>query len=348
MDDRTLGLYLSRILSGYHIFIFNNKKYKLIYPDISVKYEAEIYSQEEFDKNKYNDWITEEELVYVLIDMGIWTLNGDYELEKLEGKIEDAKIDLYKSYLNPKKSKSIQKTIDNLNKQYNRLYNLRHSLDHITVNGYCNQIKNEYIIMNSIYDLKNNPIFKEEAHLNTILLKNISEYLSSNNIDIKTFKTIARSSSWRNYWGANKNNLFEKPAINWTDEQRALVIMTKMYDNVYEHPDCPADIVIENDDMLDGWMISQKREIEKEKNKHRIEKTIPKHLNNAQEVFLMAGSKEEAQSIYSMNDTQSMGVIKERKNLLKQQGTISEQNLPDVKRDLILQSNEKRKQMTRK
>jgi hypothetical protein len=344
MEDKTLSLYLSRILSGFYIFIYNEKKYKLVYPDIHIKYEAEIYAQEEYDKNKYNEWIAEEDIVYFLIDLGMWTFDGENKLIKLETDIENIKIDLYKSFLNPTKQKTIRKQLGKLRNQYNNLYNIRHSLDHITLEGYCNSIKNDYILSNSIYNSNEDLVFSGD-NVDTFLLKNISNYLSQNSIDITSFKKIARSGLWRNYWSANKHNLFDKPVINWTDEQKTLVVLTKMYDSVAEHPESPPDMVIEDDDMLEGWMISQRRENEKEKNKKRNEKLLPGKLNNAHEIFLMASSKEEAKNIYSMNDQQSMGIIQERKNILSKGQNIKEQNLPDVQRDLILQSNEKRKQM---
>lgn len=345
MDDRSLALYLSRILSGFYIFVFNEQKYKLVYPDINVKYEAEIYSQEEYEKNKYNDWIKKEDILYFLIELGIWPVDGENRLSKIETDIDNTKVELYKSFLNPAKTKTIRKKLNSLKKQYSNLINLKHSLDHITLDGYCESLKNDYILIHSICDLNNDYVFSFEGDIDTILLKNFSSYLSNYSLDISIFKEIARSGLWKNYWSANKNNLFDKPVINWTDEQKTLVVISKMYDSVYEHPEAPADIVVEDDDMLDGWMIVQRRENEKQKNKSRNEKLLPGKLGNAQEVFLMAGSREEAQNIYSMNDEQSMGIIKERKNNILKQGTIKEQNLPDVQRDIILQSNEKRKQM---
>jgi len=59
----------------------------------------------------------------------------------------------------------------------------------------------------------------------------------------------------------------------------------------------------------------------------------------------MASSKEEAENIYNMNDNQSRGVIKERQNFINKNKDkeINVTELPDVKRDIIIQSNEKMK-----
>jgi pyruvate/2-oxoglutarate dehydrogenase complex dihydrolipoamide dehydrogenase (E3) component len=136
-------------------------------------------------------------------------------------------------------------------------------------------------------------------------------------------------------------DLFGKPTINWTDEQKTLVVISKMYDSAYEHPECPPESVIQDDDMFDGWMIIQRREHEKNKDKNRNEKILKdKKLGNAKEVFLVANSKEEAQNIYSLNNANSRNTIKERQNIILHTGSeVSETDLPDVKRELVMQQN---------
>ena len=106
MDEKTLGLYLSRILSGLLIFLYNNKKYKLIYPDMILKYDAEVYAQEQYENIEYNDWIQDEHIVDALISMGLWNSQGDSNLKNIEEQIEALKVDLYKNFLNPSKLKS--------------------------------------------------------------------------------------------------------------------------------------------------------------------------------------------------------------------------------------------------
>ncbi|NCA30865.1 MAG: hypothetical protein EBS93_09130, partial [Chitinophagia bacterium] len=127
-----------------------------------------------------------------------------------------------------------------------------------------------------------------------------------------------------------------------TDEQKTLVVLTKMYDSAYQHPECPPDSVIEDDDMFDGWMIVQKRENEKIKNKNRTEKMLEgKNLNKAGEVFIMANSQEEANNIYDLNESASRHIIKERESIIKQsQGIIDVAQLPDIQRNLTTLSNE--------
>lgn len=341
MDNKDIGLYLSRILSGFYVFSYNNTKYKLVYPDISIKYEAELYAKEEYENNKYNNWIKEEEIVYILTDIGVWNPKGDQQLKNMEKEIDDYKVDLYKSVLNPNKVKTIRQTLSNIKAAYNKNYDTRHSLDHLTTEGFCTILKNQYILVNSIRNMDDNLLFNNLKETDYTILNKISSIINSNIIQMSKLKQIARSDIWRNYWSANKDNIFNKACINLTDEQKSLIVVTKMYDSAYDHPDCPSDNIIEDDDMFDGWMISQRRENEALKNKNRADKLLDgKNLGNAQEVFLIANSKEEADNIYNLNDNRSRHIINERNAVvLNSNQEISDNNLPDMQRNLQMESN---------
>ena len=342
MDNRSISIYLSRILAGFYLFLYNNNKYKLVYPDINVKYDAELYALQEYEDNKFNDWITEDSIVDSLVSMGVWTYNADANLKNLEKQIEDLKVDLYNNFLNPSKIKSLKRTLANTKKAYNNQYNIRHSLDQYTVEGYSQYIKNNYIIIHSLYDHYDNRIFSSYNDADYRLLNELSLTINDNIIDISIFRIIARSDLWKNYWNANKDHLFNRSTIDWTDEQRTLVILTKMYDSAYEHPECPPDNVFDDDDIFDGWMIHQRRENEKNRSKNRTEKMLEgKKLNKAGEVFIMANSQEEAQNIYTLNDNNSKHIIKEREQTIsRSSNNIDASNLPDVQRELTSQINQ--------
>ena len=309
---------------------------------MNIKYEADFYASEEYEKNKFNDWIQEEQIIDYLIDAGLWNYGGDDQLKKIETQIEDNKVELYQSFLNPPQQKQVRKTLSSLKKSYDRLYNIRHSLDSLTPTGYADLLRNQYILVHSLYDINNNRLFESVNNLDYNYLNNISNVLAEHTIDVSTFRKIARHDSWKNYWSANKDFLFDKSTINWTDEQRTLVVLTKMYDSAHEHPECPVDSVFEDDDMFDGWMIYQRRESEKIRSKNRTEKILEgKGLDKANEVYIMASSKDEAKSIYALNDNTGMNTIKERSMILASTDKeIKESDLPDIQRSLQVQQNQ--------
>jgi hypothetical protein len=342
MDSKILHLYLSRILSGFYIFIYNDTKYKLVYPDISLKYNAELYADLEYETNKYNEWIKDEEIVSYLVDFGQWSWNGDDILKKMEKEIDDYKIQIYNNFLNPQKIRQLKQTIENIRQKYNKYYSIRHSMDHLTIQGYSQILKNQFILINSLYYNNNDTkVFDRIDDTDYNILNTLSNIVNDNHINIDIFRKIARSEIWKNYWSANKDNLFNKATINWTDEQKTLVVLSKMYDSAYEHPNCPPDEVFEDDDAFDGWMLIQRKESEKNKKKSRAEKLLEgKNLGNAQEVFLMANSKEEAENIYTLNENSSRHIINERNAIiLNSNKNIDATQLPDAQRALLIESN---------
>ena len=349
MDQISLNTYLSRVLSGIYIFLYRDNTYKLRYPNIDIKYEADVYAEQEYIKNRFNDWINTEDILSTLMMIGVWNPILEKELEDFPKKIEDLKVDLYKNAFNSVKIKSLKKNLKNLNNRYNFLYGVRHSLDHLTPSGYASLLKSQYILVHSLYDNSGDRLFEDIGSVNFAKFNALTNIIHENIIPADTFREIARSDLWRNYWSANKERMFNKPTVEWTDEQKTLVIITKMYDNAYEHPECPSDNIINDDDMFDGWMIMQRRENEKDKNKKRTEKMLGDKLNKAGEVFLVANSKEEIQNIYDLNDAGARHTIREReKTIINSDTEISVTQLPDIQRDIIMEQNRLYKEKNRK
>ena len=99
----------------------------------------------------------------------------------------------------------------------------------------------------------------------------------------------------------------------------------------------PSDTVFEDDDMFDGWLIDQRKTREKEQNQQRVEKA-GNWKDSAQEVFITAPTKADAMNVYDLNDMTGRAKIKERANALAQHGILEDKQLPDVQRDLLVQS----------
>lgn len=313
---------------------------------MDVKYEADLLAQTEYDKLKFSGWHTLDSIVHVMVDQGMWRYELDKKLEQTEKIIENLKVDLYKNFMNPASAKKIRKDLNKEENVHSRLFSQRHAYDHLTIEGFCSEIKNDFILSHGL--LKGDhttPYFLQ--HDDHKLLSSLSAFLAKNSLTITDYRYIARSNQWLHYVGNNQDHLFQKPIVDWTDEQRTLMSITRMYESAREHPDCPNDKVFEDDDAFDGWAISERRKIEKERAKNKAD-MLPGKLDNSSEVFVMASSKNEASQIYEMNDYQGSAIIKERNKIIKSSDkAIDEQNLPDIQRDLIIESNQKRSQSTR-
>jgi hypothetical protein len=337
--NEDLELLLYRIFSGYLIFYVNNERYKLEYSNVFLKYEAQILYNNIINDEKYNDWLREENLDNLLIYLNLWTKDTKMIIKDIEKKIDSSKADYYSNFKLNDKKKNIKKNLESYKKQLNTILGKKEELYSNTLEGYANSIKNEYIISNTLYKNEALVFNNKNSENNYVLFNNIVSELNKYTIGITDFKKLARSNLWRSYWNVRKNDVFGQ---DLTDDQRTLVGISQMYDRVYEHPDCPSDEVIEDDDALDGWMIVQKRKIEKDKKQQQIDSLNPK-LKNAQEVFLFANNKEEAEDIVGLNNPESLSRMKSKMAHVNKFGLTEESQLPDVQIDLRNQLNQQSK-----
>ena len=98
----------------------------------------------------------------------------------------------------------------------------------------------------------------------------------------------------------------------------------------------PFDLIVynEDDDMFDGWLIDQRRKREKEQKQKQVDsiKSVP---DKAQEVFLHAPTREDADNVYDLNDADARMKIKQRQRMIENHdGMIEAQHLPDTQLEL--------------
>lgn len=340
MEDRKIQLYLSRILSGYYVFACNNKTYKIKYPDNNLKYEAESVALEELHNNRFEEWLTQESIIKLLRYNGLWSDESETFLKNSDKIKDDLKLAIFQNFKNPSTVKELRKRLAAHRRTENKILSVKHSYDHVTLEGYCDAVKNEYLLKRSVY-CDQRLVFMDEYDDKEF--DSVSHTISKASIHPSDFRAIARSGQWCSYWHSkDAGHIFDTAIIDWTDEQRTLAMMTRMYDNARDHPESPSEEIFEDDDAFDGWAISERRKQEKEKSKERTDKMLPGNLSKAGEVFVMAENKAEAADILNLNDDRSRRIIKEREMYLQKVGKSTDINLPDVKRDIIINSGSKK------
>lgn len=331
MNKQDLEYDLYRIISGKTNFIFNNNKYSLHTPSYEIKQKGmEIYFQI-IEDERFEVWLRESNLTNLLIGYGYWTPTTEGLIKELEKKIERAKISLYENRLNTKTLKTSRQNLAQLNNQLNKIYLQKNELYQHTLEGYANSIKNEYILCNCLYNDKNKKVFEFNSNNSYILFNSLINTSNEQIITVEQLRAIARGGIWRSMWNCDKQNPFGvKGGAYLSDDQRGLINFSIMYDSVYDHTECPEDFVIEDDDMLDGWILYQKQKIKKEKTKDAAAKVH----KNAQEVFIMGNNQEDFERIADLNDDFSKSIIDSRLKYVQKAGDVSELDLPDVRADI--------------
>jgi hypothetical protein len=327
---------LYRIFLGYYFISLNNVTYKIVYPSMKLKYDAEILYDSIIEENKYDgSWMTEEEINFELARNDIWNKEDNTKLEVNKKALDSNKIELYLNFNIVSKRDKIKKSIKFLNRQINELYNKKNSLNHLSIKEHALTIKNEFLIMNSIYTLKNTLYFinPKDSNYETKELHYFIKEILDNSIDITMLKLIARSELWRSY--INSSTQLEN-SINLNDDYRYLLSIHKMYENARQHPDAPSEEILTDDDALDGWFLFQNKKSEREKKKNATLDKLGDKMKDANHLFIVGENQEEIQEIYDLNDDKEKEIAKQVIDATYNSGKLTDwKDLPFVKKQLI-------------
>ena len=343
---------LSRIISGILIFDYNNIRYCLKYPSTRLKYESELYYSSTYDDYKFHGWLTREDALVALKDYEVWSDKKEQELNDIKKQLDSLKIELFKALVQPRKQKSIRLKLKGLKLSQEKYLQAKHSLDYMTIEGYCENLKNQFLIINSLYRIISNdemqPLFPDVTNIDYTELESVGNDITKHNIDISTFRRLARSDIWKNHWSAHQDNLFPNAVVDWTDEQRTIVLFTRMYESARGSAECPPDAVFNDDDMFDGWMALQHEKHDKDKQDKLEENSFGNKMAKSQEMFFFAGEARDAKEIHEMNSNTTKAIVKERNDAIIKNKELKASQLPDTERELHIQGQELLKNKLRK
>jgi hypothetical protein len=342
MDEARKNFVYNQIISGIKFITIKGIRYTLNPPSRETRVLAEHVYQDVINSLRFDDLMTDEQCERTLMSLSLWSPNDNTSLEKLEKLLEDQKVRLFKKAFNVKDRVNTKKQIAGTKKAINRSLGRKHFLDSITLRFHALMVKNKFLMAMGLKGPDGNHIYDEKSFWNSdsTVLEKAFESLERSIITIEEYRSLARNDPWRSVWGASKEQqVFGTAGVDWTEEQRNLVSFSRMYDGAYQSPDCPDDSVFEDDDMFDGWLIDQRRTREKEQSQNRAEKA-GNWKDSAQEVFITAPTREDADSVYELNDLTARMTIQERQQALERGGILEDKDLPDVQRTLMVQAKE--------
>jgi hypothetical protein len=353
MNQDRRELLVNRILSGQvrcnKYTALGKDTYIIKTPTNDIKYEASEIYEEALRRASFYEIMNEDRLETYLIRNKLWTPEKQVRLDDLPKEIEDLKVNIFECLNNAVQRTKHREDLAAKKQAIEELYIEKHSFDYLTCSGFASYIKSKFILSNTVYKNGGRFHFDSDAVFDGLL-----HMIGTARISEKDYREIARTDPWRGYWNLSKTqNLFGFSISEYTDEQRNLCSWSRMYDNIYESNESPHDSVIEDDDMLDGWMIAQRRKREKDQSKKDGDELVGNNdkIRNATEVYVMCkteydiwgvpltndtrDSQTKAKKVDSLNDAYANMVKKQRLNVLKEKGVVNEIDMPDVKLDLM-------------
>jgi hypothetical protein len=360
MNSMQKEIVIHRLLSGKTKIDIKGQCYIVALP-LSFDY----YMGQEIYQDTYHAALSEgilsaEDIVGFLLLQKLWDANEESRLDDLKAEIDKLKIRVYQAGVHTNQSLIARKLLKNCREEYKTLFYRRHQYDYATSEGLAGLARSHYLVGSTLCDRRGEKIWKngefwedgDDGLIDQIMIR-----LRDQQPDELVLRDIARTEPWRTYWISSNKQPFSGAAGDLSEEQRSLIMWSKMYDSIYEHPERPSDDVIQDNDMLDGWLLLEQQERKEKQQQQVAERQITenKRIAGSQHVFLMTNeiytehgrdahlkSLEEVKAITDSLNTPAAKMIKqERFAVIKAAGEIEGAHLPDVQRDLRMQANQR-------
>ena len=340
MDNVFYEKTLYRILQGRLRLTLGDLVLFVYEPSAEILEESYDVYDKAYKQAYFRGCYLKKDLVNILVENNLWSPFDDREAEGLEKKLEDLKVNAYESYRDKKQLKNIKIDIRNTERKITDLKIKKYVLDHVSCEGVASFSRLVWIISKTT-KFKDGTDYDWSCYPISVVM----DHYTSETISQEVVRKISRTEPWRTMWGIGKNqySVFNKSVYELTKEQLALCSYSSMYDNVMEHPESPDEKVIEDDDCLDGWFITQKRKRQKDKKLGEIESRMGSKVKDSQEVFVVAKDKKEADEIYALNNPLARATVRSRQKTIKDADgeQISFKKFDDVKQDIAIASHQK-------
>lgn len=338
--------FMNRIICGYTKYKDDDLCLYVHEPTSEILLDANEVYIDSYEEALFYGTLTESEISSFMSENFLWTEMDEFNLsEELPKKIEDLKVDLYNNFDDEMNVMIIREQINIEKEKLNDLYNKKHMFDYLTCSGVASFLKN-YHIFKYCTKYSNGDIY----NWSDVSVIKIMNFKSNNIISDDYIRKISKYDGWKAIWHTSKKNgnLFNRLSVDMSDDQKRLLFWSMFYDNLLEHPECPSESIMNDDDAIDGWVIIQRRDREKEKGAKSVEnKFSSSKMKNAQEVFLIAKDDKHAQQIENLNSDKNKAMKQARMNQLVKNSEMAQEEFADVKQKLYMEAVNKGREIMR-
>ena len=341
MKSHEREYFVSRIRSGVQVMEGNEISLKIIPLTIEDTYLINNTFMKAFNKAQEDGFLTHEELLEESKKRGLWT-DEDEEKEKgLQKDIDRLKVELFNNR-NVEQLRGKARAYLNAGKdQLGVITEKKFTNFELCCEGIAQQQKVGHMLRLCTLTEGDENFSFDDVPIDYLIKLYGSSLLSE-----KQIRELARNEPWRNLWLMNEANVTALFSTKYgkrelTTDQKNIVLWSKMYDNVQESMDSPSQDVIDDDDMLDGWFIIQKKKSETQRAESEInERASNSKIANSDEIFVFTDNKADADKINNINSIHSQTVKKQRMNVINAQGEAKDLDFQDQKLKVGRMSND--------
>jgi hypothetical protein len=337
MDLAQRELLVARVLSGRtRLRLVEGRREKTFWlrsPTALERYEAAEVYHEALAGASLRGVPDQDDTQDLLRRKGLWDDARAQELEQLEKDVETLKVKLYESLFRSNDADRARLLLAANRRRQAELLTQKHAWDVVTTTGHAATVRARFLAIRCLLRADGTtPVYAgndEDCPLAEEAAQEAARLRPSED----QFRELARTEPWRGIWACrhSEGQVFGRPAAELTDEQRALTVWTRIYDNAYESPECPPESVLADDDAFDGWLILQRRKREESQKANQAGSVTSEKIRNAGEVFVLAETPEDVRRINELNDEEAARVKRQRQEFLQQKGAVHEAHMPDSK-----------------
>lgn len=292
---------INSLLAKYLIIKLDRKTY--FYKqniEWDLQQEGDLLYNRLLYENRFEGLLRKDQAIRVLINREKIDNRYQQHITRLEQEIRKNQVALYESfYQDPITREGHKKKVTQNKKALKNMERVVRSLDHVTLEGWADNCRQEFLLAESLYRRRRGKFFKCKPSTDEI-----------NKIYYQVMRTfgepreIAKSNEWRFIWASEKNRAFKYRPLTLT--QLSVISFSKMYDNISSHPDKPSEEIIMDDDALDGWLYKQKL---KDGDKTKVSGRSGAKQNQ----FVFVDSQSDADRVYMSNDIEARIVQEQRR-----------------------------------
>lgn len=310
---------LSRILSQY-VRVWVKRDLYLFKQNIpwDIQQEAEEARDIFLSTHRFERHITRKDIPKMLIDRGLLSKDYKDKITKIDQQIKFTLIALYKNFDQVFEVDKNRKRLNSLRNSMDKYNSMIRKYDVHTIEYLGNMVYEDYVFKSSVY--YNGKLISDH------LISNFKSSYRKLCPGIKDLKQCARDDNWRTMWLTKGGDVFE--ILPLTEFQNMLAAFSKMYENVYQHPDCPSNNIIEDDDALDGWFLFQNEEKNKDGNKYNAG-------SSTSESFIFTDDPDERNAIQASNSPEAKAIQRMRERELAKNKLMKHKDFTDVKGKML-------------
>jgi hypothetical protein len=289
--------------------------------------------------------LTEAEALAFYETTGQWSADEESQLTGLQDDIQKLKRGLLDHLFQPERLSQVRATLRRAEKVLVEKWHKRDALLMETAEKFADMAQQRYTIGRVTETEDGESVWPTTASFemcsdNTLINHLVHHYYVGSRPPERVIREVARTDPWRTLWLQSKHvhQLFDNPPVAWSAAQSDLVRWTQIYDFVYESLDRPGEQIINDDDLLDSWLIRQSDKAG-EQAKQRENDALAKaggrnsRQGGRNETFIVTDQRG-AKRVYEMNDAKSRRIVQQTQKYVQQHGTVKESDLPQSKAEM--------------